>query len=171
MDDLARNFDVSATRWGIFVVLMVLSGVGSCVYGLTFFDTLIFFIGVFLLFHIPDSILIRSVGFQAINGLTYLVLALGAVTVVIPVFYKFFRYLSVWVSFVTEAQGKFERAKSILLFFDKGTDTSERLDVLNKYQVDYVYGPTSELFFMEDLPGAELALHSGDLVLYRVFGH
>jgi hypothetical protein len=79
--------------------------------------------------------------------------------------------LSVWVSFVTEAQGKYERAKSVLLFFDKGTNTSERLEVLYRYRVDYVYGSTSELFFMENFPEAELVLQSGDLVLYRVFGH
>ena len=79
--------------------------------------------------------------------------------------------LSVWVSFVGESQGLSERVQNVLLFFDKGTDTSERLDVLNKYRVDYVYGSTSELLFMENFPEAELALKSGDLVLYRVFGH
>jgi hypothetical protein len=45
------------------------------------------------------------------------------------------------------------------------------LEVLDKYRVDYVYGSTSELLFMENFPEAELALKSGDLVLYRVFGH
>ena len=64
-----------------------------------------------------------------------------------------------------------ERVRSVLLFFDQGTDTSERLKVLNKYRVDYVYGSTSELSFMENFPEAELALKSGDLVLYRVFRH
>lgn len=78
--------------------------------------------------------------------------------------------LSVWVSFITEAQGLSERAQSVLLFFGKETETSERLQVLNKYRVDYVYGSTSELVFMESFPEAELALRSGDLVLYRVFG-
>jgi len=79
--------------------------------------------------------------------------------------------LSVWVSFVTEAQGKYERAKNVLLYFDKETNTSERMEVLNSYRVDYVYGPTSELLFMENFPETELVLKSGDLVLYRVFGH
>ena len=79
--------------------------------------------------------------------------------------------LSVWVSFVNEAHGLSERVQSVLLFFDQGTDTSERLDVLDKYQVDYIYGSNSELLFMENFPEAELVLQSGDLVLYRVFGH
>lgn len=79
--------------------------------------------------------------------------------------------LSVWVSFVTEAQGLSERAHNVLLFFDQETDMTERLQVLNKYRVDYVYGPTSELSFMENIPQAELALKSGNLVLYRVFRH
>ena len=78
---------------------------------------------------------------------------------------------SVWVSFITEAQGLSERAQNVLLFFDQGTDTSERLDVLDKYQVNYIYGSNSELLFMENFPEAELVLQSGDLVLYRVFGH
>ena len=49
---------------------------------------------MFILFYIPGSLLIRSVGFQVVNSLTYLALALGTGTVVIPVFYKFLRYLN-----------------------------------------------------------------------------
>lgn len=79
--------------------------------------------------------------------------------------------LSVWVSFVTEAQGLSERVRDVMLFFEKGTEPIKRSKILEKYQVNYVYGPKSELFFMEELPEAELALQSGDLALYRMSGH
>lgn len=94
MGKLDQIFDISAIRWSAFAILVVLSGAGSWVYGLVFFDTLKFFIGVFVLFYLPGNLLIRSVGFAAVNSLKYPVLALATGTVVVPVFYNFLRYLN-----------------------------------------------------------------------------
>jgi hypothetical protein len=76
--------------------------------------------------------------------------------------------LSVWVSFVSEAHKLSERANNIVLFFGGNTSEEQRLQVLDKYQVDYIYGPAAKLKFMENLPGVDLELRSGQLVLYRV---
>jgi hypothetical protein len=76
--------------------------------------------------------------------------------------------LSVWVSFVTENAGLSKRAGHVMRFFDEETRTTDKLGVLDKYGVDYVIGPASELTFMEDLPGARLELQSGDQLVYSV---
>ena len=78
--------------------------------------------------------------------------------------------LSVWVSFVTDSSGLYERADDVMLFFNKESNSSQRKTILEKYEVDYVLGSEPELTFMEEFPGAILELKSGDQMLYRVRG-
>jgi len=76
--------------------------------------------------------------------------------------------LNVWVSFVTESDGLSERVMAVEHFFSGMASDEERLRILRQYDVRYVYGLRSELSFMDELPGVERVVQSGDLALYGV---
>lgn len=76
--------------------------------------------------------------------------------------------LGVWVSFVNESHHLSERARNVMMFFDGSASVEQRIQILDKYDVDYVYGSAGQLAFMDEIPAGDLELQSGHLVLYRV---
>ena len=76
--------------------------------------------------------------------------------------------LNVWVSFVMESDGLSERLRNVERFFSAEAAEHERMATLERYGVRYVYGPRSDLGFMDELPGAERVMEGSDLVLYAV---